>query len=307
MQNSLKKLFLVTFSLALLKIAPAADVKLSGYTKMRYVWNQTADPESQFTLQDLRLKNTVKVSDIATLVAEGNFTSTVSTTDAYIQLKLGNNGQALKFGQAKIPFGYEMPLSGAFLETPSIATVLQKLFPNQTYDQGIFYYPNKFLSIALVNGTGRNTKDNNNQKDLIIHFADKKDKLSYGASLYVGKQRASTKDVTKNRSGIDLLWNCGKSVLRGEAIWGKDQDETSKGWFIQWRYNADKTSYIMRYEYYNGVDKYDTKKGWIKTEEKAFLFGPMFYLDKNTILSAIYTAAKGSGNDNFMLQLEVIY
>jgi hypothetical protein len=47
-------------------------------------------------------------------------------------------------------------------------------------------------------------------------------------------------------------------------------------------------------EYYNGVQAYDVKKGeWNKTESKALIFGPMFYLEKNTILSFIYTLQEG--------------
>jgi hypothetical protein len=41
------------------------------------------------------------------------------------------------------------------------------------------------------------------------------------------------------------------------------------------------------------VQAYDVKKGeWNKTESKALIFGPMFYLEKN---------------NSFMMQIELIY
>jgi len=42
-------------------------------------------------------------------------------------------------------------------------------------------------------------------------------------------------------------------------------------------------------------------------QEKAWVFGPMFYLDKNTILSLMYTLKEGKDNDSFVLQLQVNY
>lgn len=283
------------------------ETKLSGYTKIRYTWDQTKEPQSEFSVKDLRLKWTLKITDIATLVAEPNFTSQVVLKEAYIQLNLPNR-TTFQFGQLKVPFGYEMPLSGAYLETPTIATVLSKLFPNQTYDQGIRWLPSKFLTIAVVNGVGENAKDNNNSKDFVIRLADKRDALSYGSSMYFGKQKVGGKDVIKDRYGIDLMWQEKKAVLRGEAIWGRDEDKTSNGWFIQYRYNLPKISYILRFQYYDGVSSYDDKnKKWKLMNEKAWVFGPMVHLDKSTILSLMYTLKDGKDNDNFVLQLQVIY
>lgn len=303
---SLVSLILV-LSLLFLSSALPIETKLSGYTKMRYTWDQTKEPQSEFSVKDLRLKWTLKITDIATLVAEPNFTSQVVLKEGYIQLNLPNK-TTLQFGQLKVPFGYEMPLSGAYLETPTIATVLSKLFPNQTYDQGIRWLPNKVLIIAVVNGVGENAKDNNNSKDLVIRYVNKKDALSYGSSMYFGEQKVGGKDVRKNRYGIDLMWQEKKTVLRGEAIWGKDEDKTSNGWFIQYRYNLPKISYILRHQYYDGVSSYDDKnKKWKLMDEKAWVFGPMFHLDKSTTLSLMYTMKDGEDNDNFVLQLQIIY
>jgi len=310
----MKNIF-VPFSLLLLGIfaalspinALAVDAKLSGYTKMRYTWDQSQDPKSQFSVKDLRLKWTLKISELAQLVAETNFTSNVTLKEALIQLNLPQKG-ILQFGQIKIPFGYERPLSGAYLETPTKATVLEKLFPNQEYDQGIRWSPKSFLTIALVNGTGENRADNNNYKDLVLRFADKQQSLSYGSSLYFGKQRIGSRDVTKDRYGIDLLWQKKNDILRGEAIWGKDEEKDSKGWFIQYRHNLPSTSYVLRYQYYDGVSSFNTTNNqWTTMQEKAWVFGPMFYLDKNTILSLMYTLKEGKDNDSFVLQLQVNY
>jgi len=281
--------------------------EFSGYAKLRYSWDEASDPNTDFSLKDARLMSKLKVSDLSTMVVEINATSGVTTKSCYLQLNL-NKGGTLQFGQFKIPFGYEIPLPAAQLETPSISTVLEKLFPKQTYDQGLKWTATKYLQLALLNGTGENSSDNNDTKDLLLHLSNGDKDFSYGGSLYLGKQKAGNDDVDKNRWGVDFLLNEGRSVITGEAIWGKDGDEDSRGWYIKYRYNLPSTSYILKYQYYDGVDRFDTKaKKWQRMEDKSFILGPMFYLDKNTILSLMYTLKQGSKNDNLVLQLEVIY
>ncbi|MBC7329262.1 hypothetical protein H5T88_02780 [bacterium] len=308
MESLIKKGFCAALTLLVISLAFSAEATLSGYTKIRYTWDQSQEPKSQFSVKDLRLKYTLKISRLVTLVAEPNFTSKVVLKEALVQLNLENKNQ-LRMGQIKVPFGYEMPLSGAYLEVPAIANSLQKLFPNQTYDAGLLYISRNRVAIAVVNGTGENTKDNNNAKDVAIRFYnyDKKDS-SYGTSLYFGKQRIGGRDVKKNRAGIDLMTQRNNTILRGEAIWGKDGDENSNGWFLQLRQNAKDVAYILRYEHYDGVDKYDDKTDkWKTLKENRFVFGPIFYLDKNTMLSLMYTKSSLDYRDSFVLQLQVNY
>lgn len=286
------------------------QTELTGYAKLRYNWDEGSNPQTSFSLQDVRLMNKITISKISSLVAELNTTSSVVVKSCYIQLKLREG--TLMFGQFKIPFGYEIPLPAALLETPTIATVLSKLFPNQTYDQGLKWTPNKHLQMALLNGTGENTKDNDNAKDVLLHLSNGNRGISYGASLYIGKQKIGnaqkSDEVAKNRWGLDLLLNEGKSVITSEVIWGRDGEEDSRGWYVKYRYNQGSTSYILKYQYYDGVNTFDpTKWKWQRMEEKAFIFGPMFYLDKNTILSLMFTSKQGEKNDQLVLQLEVIY
>ncbi len=293
--------FFLLFSQLSLPLQPA----LSGYTKIRYTWDEKKDPQMDFSLKDVRLKNTLNVTELSTLVVELNITSKVVLKEGYVQLKREEG--TLRFGQFKIPFGYEMPLSGALLETPTIPTVFLKLFPNQTYDQGLIWVFGKKMQFALVNGTGENTPDNDNAKDLVLRFSDKDKFFSYGASVYLGKQKQGDKDWTKNRWGMDFILNKGKGIITSEVIWGRDGEEDSKGWYIKYRYNLPSLSYIIKYEYYEGVDSFDTKMGkWGRMEEKAFIFGPMFYLDKNTILSIMCSRNQGR-EKKLVLQLQVNY
>jgi len=308
MESLTKKGFLIALTLLVLSLGFSAEATLSGYTKMRYTWDQSQNPKSQFSVKDLRLKYTLKLSPLVTLVAEPNFTSNVVLKEAFIQLNLEKKSQ-LRMGQIKVPFGYEMPLSGAYLEVPAIANSLQKLFPNQVYDAGLLYILQNRVAVAVVNGTGENTKDNNNAKDVAIRFYnyDKKD-FSYGTSFYFGRQRVGGRDVTKNRGGIDLMTQRKNTILRGEAVWGKDEDENSNGWFLQLRQNAKDVAYILRYEHYDGVDKYDDKTNkWARLNENRFVFGPMFYLDKNTMLSLMYTKSSLDDRDSCVFQLQVNY
>jgi hypothetical protein len=302
----MKKAIFLLFVFSLL-VYPM-EVKLSGYSKFRFNWEESATPEENFSAKDVRLMWTLGVNKISSLVVELNaIPSTAGVKSCYVKLKTKRGD--LQFGQFKIPFGYEIPLPAALLETPDVATVLRSLFPKQTYDKGVMFSPNRNLRLALINGNGeQQVSDDNNYKDLIVRLSDEKGDFSYGASCYLGKQVAGTKDVVKNRYGVDLLWKKGRHSLRGELVSGKDDREDSRGWYIQYRYDLPSVSYILRSEYYNGVQAYDVKKGeWNKTESKALIFGPMFYLEKNTILSFIYTLQEGKKNDSFMMQIELIY
>ncbi|MGC9003219.1 MAG: hypothetical protein ACP5KZ_00735 [bacterium] len=302
----MKKLLILFFILPLL--AFPMEVKLSGYSKFRYNWDQTANPESNFAAKDVRLMWSLSVNKISSLVAELNaIPSTAGVKSCYVKLK--TSGGDLLFGQFKIPFGYEIPLPAALLETPDLAIVLRNLFPKQTYDKGLLFSPSKNIRLALINGNGeQQVNDDNNCKDFILHLSDNKGNFSYGVSLYLGKQLAGGQNVTKDRYGVDMLWKKKNNSLRGEVVWGKDDKENSKGWYLQYRYDQPAVSYILRGEYYNGVKSYNAKNNrWDKTENKALVFGPMFYLEKNTILSFIYTLEEGKKNDSFMMQIELIY
>jgi hypothetical protein len=308
MESLTKKGFLISLTLLVLSFGFSAEATLSGYAKMRYAWDQSQDPKSQFYIKEFKLKYALKISPLATVVVEPNLTSNVTLREAIIQLNLDNKSQ-LRMGQEKVPFGYEIPLSGKYLEVPERANSLQKLFPNQEYDDGLFYILQNRVIIAVVNGTGANTKDNNNAKDVVARFYnyDKKD-FSYGTSFYFGRQRVGGRDVTKNRAGIDLMTQRKNTILRGEAVWGEDENENSKGCFLQLRQNSKDVAYILRYEHYDGVDKYDDKKNeWKTLKENRYVFGPMFYLDKNTMLSLMYTKSSLDDRDSCVFQLQVNY
>ncbi len=283
------------------------ESKLSGYVKMRYTWDEAQNPQTNLSVKDARIIYTLKISDLSTFLAELNaLPSGVGVKYCFIQVKTERGN--LQFGQIKVPFGYELPLSGGLLETPTIAGVLDKLFPKQTYDKGIRFNA-KNWEIALVNGNGeQQTSDDNNAKDLALHYISRKDAFSYGASLYFGKQRAGMKDVTKNRYGAELIWRKGKSTITSEAVWGRDEDEGSHGWYVKYRYNLPSISYVAKYEYYDGVSSYDAKNNrWTTTTIKALTLGPMLFLDKNTMVIPMYSWREGKKNDSFILELRVVY
>jgi hypothetical protein len=136
----------------------------------------------------------------------------------------------LKLGQFQVPFGYETQNSNFDVEAIDRSQVVTALWHNGTTagysrDQGAMVYGRHTLLVyqaALVNGSGLNTSDNNNHKDLVA-------RVGLGIPMFAGlgfsvlRGKGGPEDSLLDRTGMgfDLFLDTGKVLLEAEWISAK--------------------------------------------------------------------------------------
>lgn len=147
----------------------------------------------------------------------------------------------ISVGQFKQPFGLELSTPCHALHTVNRSLVVNELaspfrdlgvmVTGGTNTLSIFGLKNKNVfswSIAYVNGTGKNTIDDNKEKDFVGRLAFSPTKsISVGGSYRYGKQKnpdaAITKPDERSRFGVDLTLDMFNFLFQGEYISGEDK------------------------------------------------------------------------------------
>lgn len=281
---------------------PAANpVKISGYIQSRFENNQQRDPHTDFLLRRARIKLQADVTKNASAVIQWDGAGgSVSPLDAYVDLKSNTGGWYARFGQFRLPFGYE-----AFYESsnvrlaPERSRVVTTLFPFSVRDRGIFVArelkgkPSFYL--GAVNGNGINGRDNNNDKDYIAHVeVPIGASTSFGVSGYSGKfttigaNNART-DTDRDRWGVNLQTLLGPVELHTEYIAGKHAGQTVDGGYIQ---AALPTVRIPGGTPFVKYDWYDPSNGAASDYFSRWTLGYAYELDKSTRLTLAHEDAK---------------
>ena len=191
----------------------------------------------------------------------------------------------VRFGQFKTPFTMENPLSLSRIETINSSRPVSamsggandfnqrepdgKIVNKTGRDAGLqlygFLFPidNYFrleYYAGLFNGTGINTKDNNNHKDFLgtAYFYPFKE-FKLGGSFYSGKYPQYMQSYLLGNSLSTCRWTVGaeyKGVQfnsRAEYIQSTDGDLKRNGYYgmLMWKYIPDKWEFVGKYDYYN--------------------------------------------------------
>lgn len=248
------------------------------------------------------------------------------------------NAFNLRFGQYKIPFAIENQLSPTRIETIYFSRsgaamsgsggdfnqynpdgswsgakagrdagiqVSGRLFPGKDVDRVEYY-------AGLFNGTGFNTKDNNNHKDFVgsLYFRPAKE-WKIGGSVYSGKLYGSIKGGTlgnhvRNRWAAGAEY-AGKSFyLRSEYIEANDGGLDRCGGHVSgvWKIVPNKWEVLCKYDYYN--DDKSAKSNEI-SDITAGINYYFSYLSRLQ-LNYIYTDNKALGSNNMIAaQLQVFF
>jgi phosphate-selective porin len=243
----------------------------------------------------------------------------------------------VRFGQFKIPFTIENPMSSARIETiyssRSVGAMsgstndFNQLEPNGVRagakagrDAGLqlsgrLFKKDDFFQIeyytGLFNGTGLNTKDNNNHKDFIgtVYYQPVKD-LRIGGSIYSGKLNAPINMIRGNH--VRNLWTAGaeyrgkKFYARLEYIAAGNGGLKRDGYYgsAVWKFFPNKWEVLGKYEYY------DENKSIRDNEIKDITVGVNYYLAYLTRiqLNYIFTDNKALGtNSAVATQLQLFF
>lgn len=303
------------------------QIKISGYVQARYESAEDSTDgvdasgastnKDSFYVRRARIKVTANPTARTQIVVQPDFVDKVTTKDAYLGYTMGNSpniATTLLMGQMKWPFGWEVVESSSVRETPERSIVVQQLFPGER-DQGIMFsspLSRRFRwEAGLFNGTGANTRDNNNDKDLVGKLRYKAtSKLNVGVSCYVGKTFVPPAtppglgtNIDKDRFGADFQYYLSKASVKGEWIKGEDGAVDSQGGYLQLAAN-----FGPRYVGVIKYDAFDPNTGAGDDKLTRWHLGAIRLLDDRTRFKLFYEINKEQSvkTDNNVLRAEII-
>jgi len=265
---------------------------LSGTLQLRYTQDRAKDPSSEFAIRRARLGLSGPASprtdytlllQLESKLSGGGPGSKLQLRDAYLTRHMGR--AALRVGQTKLPFGYELEMSDAALLAGERALVMDQLFPDQR-DIGVvgdWERAGRRLDLAVVNGSGINAADENNHKDVVARVGVPVSGGSVAASFYDG--RAGRGDTTvKSRAGLGADLTFKRTNLRAEYLRGRNLGKPVSGWYGEVSQRLRKTpgTFFVKY------DVFDEDRVAPGDRFRRATFGYAHDLDAATRLSLVF-------------------
>jgi len=204
----------------------AADVTVNGYVQYLYSAKQKTDPSTNFGLQAARLRGTCKITDKISayvLIDGARSLSILEANVDYIHAPF----LTVRFGQFLVPFGYESQNANFDVEAVERSQIVSAVWYNgSTYgylrDQGLMVMGQHMLfnyKLACVNGSGLNTSDNNNHKDIVGRFGVGIPMFAgLGVSVLRGQWPNGLDCQDRNALSFDLYLDTGKVLIEAEYI-----------------------------------------------------------------------------------------
>jgi len=250
--------------------------------------------------------------------------TTVQLKDAWIDYYLQGDPRlapTLTLGQMKWPFGFEVTQSSGVRETPERATWSRRLFPDER-DRGFKVAGatanSLFWEVGLFNGTGINTNDNNNEKDVAGRLRKSfGTRLTMGVSGYSGKTyrpasgsgptAVPAREFVKTRYGADFQYALPRIAIRGEYVDARDLGRDPKGWLAQLNYSlGTKNLLVAKYDEFD-EDLPTSTAGKLKSWNLGFIRS----LDTSTRLKLFYQINDEErsevDNDGFTVELITVF
>jgi len=226
--------------------------QLTGYMQFRFTDDESKSANT-FSLRRMRfgMKGTLSPrTSYAICFRRDDSDKNVDLDDAYLDLSTGKTSR-LRAGQAKLPVGYEVLESPSERLEPETSLAMDRLFP-KSRDIGLQWQmqtgaQKPIFNLGVVNGSGINTTDDNDDKDLLasIQFPLK------SGSVFLSDYQGRADDQDKDRLVVGL--NQGnKTRLRAEYVTGKDEGEDVMGWYARLSHQCGKagTAYA-KYEVFD--------------------------------------------------------
>jgi phosphate-selective porin OprO/OprP len=326
-------------------------LRLSGYTQIRYQNFQEPTKNNGFDVRRARLDFQGDFSTrwgyrlLIDFVGASSATGTAPTGGALVSPALMDafiSYKPLDFlkitaGQFLVPFSLENLTPDRNLETVDRSQVVSALVArkgdvsnglvdsigNQNgrdigimVNGSIIKFENHFLAdfyLALLNGAGINTLDNNQSKDIAARLVLHPFKiLDIGASYYNGFDKftsSPTRSQDRIRLGTEFALNYDLLSVKGEWIQGKEGNTNPivhQGWYLQ-------GSYFLWPKHLQGVFRYDTydpNTAKLKAEETStyYVFGLNYFFNVWTKIQMDYswrTENPTISNNVFTVQLQV--
>lgn len=236
---------------------------ISGYTFIRYQYNDAASQTNTFDIRRARLSLSGKPAKWFEYKIQLEFASSPKIMDAYAKFKIDPMFN-VQVGQMKIPFSIENPLSPTSLEFIDNAKFIGAYLPTGGRDIGLqvsggFFPQEKSgkdlieYTVAVMNGNEINKKDDNTAKDFSgnLKFNICKN-LMLQYSLYEGKMGEIHHDANNHKSmhGAGAWYNGDKFNVRSEYYHVDFQGIKGQSCYAQVAYNIKSKVYpAFRFDY----------------------------------------------------------
>ena len=207
-------------------LAYGADVTVGGTVQYQFTAKEDVNPSTTFAFKAARLKGSVKLTDKISAMVYLDATRQPSLLEANIEY-LQAPYATLRLGQFQVPFGYETQNANFDVEAIDRSRMLNFIWYNGTTtaylrDAGAMVMGRRKLigyQVAVLNGTGLNTSDTNNYKDIVGRVGIGIPMFAgLGASVYQGKWGPQEDLTDRNAYGFDLFLDTGKVLLEAEYI-----------------------------------------------------------------------------------------
>jgi phosphate-selective porin len=308
-------------------------ITLAGYTQVRYQALEEAGKIDGFDIRRARLDVKGAISPYWSYRVQFDLAGTPKLIDAYAELKI-NDFFNFTVGQAKIPFSLENLTSSNKLELIDRSQVVEALTArgkdvignHNGRDIGVQLggtilklkdRPLVDYRLGVYNGTGINTTDTNEKKDiaarLITHPITGLDISAglYNGTRYIAEVKTGSvvttpaRNVDRDRLGLDLNYDWNNLAIRAEYIHGKDDATKREGYYVQGGYYflQKKLQLLAKYDFYDAdKSKADDASTWV-------VLGANLNFNANTRLQVNYTFKQEEGtsiNNNYAsVQLQI--
>ena len=259
--------------------------KISGFVQGLYQANlnkdgQLKDGDDASTLRMRRVRVSIegKLTKTLSYKIQGDFSRSPMMVDAFVKYKPCKEF-AIQVGQFKTPFSIESPINPVNLEIFDYGESVQKLvgysdvcgLKSLGRDIGVMASGDLIqlegkdfalidYSIGVFNGSGVNTTDKNNRKDIVgrLNIHPMLKDLTLSASYYNGQYDVNDTTLgARNRWSAGAQYNDGNLVVRAEYLSGLTNNMESQGYYAVAGYNfklgkegSQKLMPVLRYEHF---------------------------------------------------------
>lgn len=240
-----------------------------GYGMVGWEYHDRSSPSNEFKVNKFILMADLRITDRWHAFAMNDFYK-MSMHELWMSCRV-TDWLNVKVGQFKTPFSIENPISPSVLEMITLTSLATNymicgsspfMMPGGAgRDIGVTLYGdllNRHISydLAVMNGAGRNNRDNNSQKDFVGRITVRPlQQLSLSGSCVLGTGNVAVKaaddgdgyvaDVAPNVTGIKANGNYRRNRfaagaelkaaplnVRAEYMWGKDADCKTDGGYV---------------------------------------------------------------------------
>ncbi len=279
--------------------ANAKAHQVYGYVQLRFDHDEATKGRTEFLLRRARVNFKGPVADRTSyrielqldareeksVVPDAARGSKVQVRSVYVDRKLGTG--RLRIGQAKIPFGYEVPESVPDLWAGERSAVMDALIPDQR-DIGVQYRVSDrservILDLGVFNGTGINRVDDNDSKDIAGRLEYDFGPASAAVSYYGGTE-GPTATSKGDRLGFGARGLMGDFEGMAEYVVGNEETLDVAGWYAQAGWHLPGTPGLLFVKH----DEYDPDTDAPDTSFRRTAIGYRHDLDDRTQVSLVY-------------------